>query len=336
MGTESAAEQAVIRRTLEGLVALVAISPPILLFWGLLGSSVLTALLFVVEAALLSAVMGTPREGLVAGGAFILLTPVSLVVGTSPLSAACLMAVVCCITGVSSVWRRFATLYIIPLGMAFLMSLPLDQLSQLLGRDPHSLELLKVLGAQACCGIWTIAVVALLRISKGISMDLRNPTAATIRYTAVMATLVAASTWYALAYGRSIHGVWLVLTLLIVLQIGQGPTLHKVVHRAIGTLPGALVAVLSTPPVAPQWVTYVVLALAVIGFCATAGQEPYWLFVFFLTIMVLLATAMTDADSASLDRVLFTFLGIAVAALVIGLQRLLPAERRGPQPVQAS
>ena len=76
------------------LVLAVVVSPPVLLFWGLLGSNALTALMFATEVALLSTYMGDFKDGMFAAVAFVLLTPVSIVAGTDPLAAACLMAVI--------------------------------------------------------------------------------------------------------------------------------------------------------------------------------------------------------------------------------------------------
>ena len=61
----------------------------------------------------------------------------------------------------------------------------------------------------------------------------------------------------------------------------------------------------------------VLWALLLLGMLAMAGREPYSLFAFFLTAVVLLGVSATEpAAEASAQRIMYTVLGAAIALAV--------------------
>ena len=319
----------IVHRTRAGLVLLlVAALPPQILGHLVLGQSASTMLLFGVMVALMNTLFGGVRVGVIASMGFLVLAPISLVVGTNPLAGACLMAVVCISVGRSSLWRRYGALYMVPLGMIYLMTLPMSVTSTMVGGITETSHLLAVLAVTGCCSAWAITGVWLLHYAKGIPSSVQNTQLDAMRYTVVMTVLVFVSTFYVLSQGRDSHGAWLVLTIFMVLQVPAMTTRHRAVHRVAGTVAGALFAAVISSLVTERWVIISLLILALLGVLATAGHEPYALFSFFMTTMILLGISPTGATiEASVGRVAYTLAGALLALFALALVRFIPPLR---------
>ena len=328
-----------VRRRIGVGVALlvVAIAPPLFGFQALLGPNVFTMVMFGIEVAVLNTLFGDIWLGLLVSLVYLLFLPVSVVSGSIPIAGACLMALASIGMGVSTKYRRFGGFYAVPLGMAFVMTIPPSVAHTFTGDPAKIHHLLVFVGATAAACLWSAIGTHFMVGSIDIPLTATIPKAESVRYTVVMTFLITIATWWVLSYGINDHGVWLILTLLIVLQVDRQTSRHKIVQRTGGTVVGALVAAALTGFGEPQWFVTSMLVLMLVGMAATVGREPYALFVFFLTNVVLLGLP-SGVVGASVDRLLFTLLGVGLALCVVILEGLFfpdPAPTSGGQPAAA-
>ncbi|MEI2716445.1 MAG: hypothetical protein V9E98_05530 [Candidatus Nanopelagicales bacterium] len=238
--TASAHRSDVIRRMTSGMVLLlVAVAPPLVVGALVLGSGSFTLCLFGVLVGLMNTLIGGVRVGLIASALFVLLTPVALTVGTAPVAGASLMAVICLFVGGGALWRRYSGLFEIPLGMIYLMTLPEPQTSAIAAKTGWLGFLVTAMLATGVSALWSVAAVRVLKADKDVPLSVKNAKEDTVAYTIIMTVLVSLSTLYVLAFAQDTHGVWLVLTLFMVLQIGPGATESRAFHRVWGTIAGA-------------------------------------------------------------------------------------------------
>lgn len=169
----------------------------------------------------------------------------------------------------------------------------------------------------AVCGL------VLLRVMKGrtdpVPLDSRHAW----RHSIVLAATCGLTFYFALAWSLP-HGYWITLTLLVALRPLPEERREILSDRLWGTLlgaVGALIVALLLPPLAAQLVALVCLAL--LGGYAVSGN--YFLQTLFLTPMLLLfATAGDDSGALSftVERVLFTIVGVAIGAALVAVLAL--------------
>ena len=129
---------------------------------------------------------------------------------------------------------------------------------------------------------------------------------------------------------------WLLLTTLVLVQPTRSKALRRGIHRAIGTVAGAVIAsmiVLSGVQHEARMIIGFALLIAALTIMVT--PRPYWLYATLLTPAIILLSA---GDANTLDvtaaRLGFTLISIALAFGVMVLALLL--ERRGPASGPAS
>jgi hypothetical protein len=319
------------RRVQIGLVLLiVAVVPPLYGFQAVLGANAATMLLFGIMVAVINTVTADLRLAFAASAVYLLLIPVSIVVGSDPLAGASLMAVICLGVGMSSRWLRFGGFFAIPLGTAFVMTLPPSLTTTMHGDPAKTRHLLAILGATAIASVWSAFGTRFVIGSMNVPLSVKNDRADALLYTVMMTVLVSLSTWWVLGHGINNHGVWLILTLLIVLQVGRGKTKHKIVHRIGGTVAGTFVAAAIVGLGEPAWFVAVMFFLMLLGLLAFVGQEPYAVYTFFLTNVVLLSLGRTDGVATSFDRLAYTLLGVGLAVCALGIEALVHPEKAAP------
>ena len=302
---------------------LLILCPPILGGLALFGINVFTMLISATIIAMVNTAVGTLRLGLASAMVFILLIPICVLSGTVPLVGTCLIALACIGAGTALTWIRFSGALMIPLGMAFAMTQPPSVSSTMLGSPSHLRYLLGIMVAAVICAIWAASWVHILVGSKNVPFSMRQDRSADVEYTIVMTILVSASMWWVLRYGLENHGVWLILTLLMVFQLDRNSSLHRIVHRIGGTIVGSLTAVAIVGLGEPKWFIITMLITMLIGFFSFFSQEPYAVFTFFLTNVILLAMSGTDPVANSFDRLGFTLLGVCIASVALAIEPLL-------------
>ena len=117
------------------------------------------------------------------------------------------------------------------------------------------------------------------------------------------------------------------LTLLMVLQVAPDTTRHRAFQRVYGTIAGALASAVLATVFHGTWVIAVVAVIAFFGLLATMGHQPYSVYAFFLTVLVLLGVSATEPPlEASLQRIVYTVIGCALALTAYLIERRLTAD----------
>jgi len=121
------------------------------------------------------------------------------------------------------------------------------------------------------------------------------------------------------------HAMWPALTVLLVMRPKTGEAVEAGARRTFGTLAGVIVA---EAVVAVAGGSEVVMFLAfMLGAFAMVAlkQVNYWVFVFFLTALLVLSEVFVggDAEAAGVQRFIATVLGAGIAFIGIGLGHLI-------------
>ena len=244
-----------------------------------------------------------------------------------------MMAIVCLGVGVSAGWGLHKGLIVVPVGLAYLMVVPLPIRGD--SPDPLSQEyLLWVLAGMAVCAFWSVAAVYVLIRNRQLPRPVGNIRADTLEYTVIMTVLASVSMFFVLMYGRDDHGVWLVLTLLVVLQTGAQSTLVKTKRRIVGTIAGALLGALIVSVVPPGVGITILTVAALLGLLTfvLAGPSYYYLYTFCLTLVLILAAAPAgNAIETVIERSVFTLLGALLAVIGMAVGKVLE-KRLTPSP----
>ena len=239
------------------------------------------------------------------------------VAGQDDLAGTCLMALACLGIGTSSYWKRFAGFHVGLVGILFIITSPAAMVAKMDGGPEQTRYFLAVLVGTAVCAFWPVVFAPMLHLVKDVPMDAHFERPDTVRYLVMMTIVVSAATLYALVYARDTHGVWLPLTLLMVLQVAPSDTKRRALQRVWGTIAGAVFAAVVATAFHGTWVVLAVGIVVFLGMLSMAGREPYGLFAFFLTAVVLLGVSATEpAAEASAQRIMYTVLGAAIALAV--------------------
>jgi hypothetical protein len=299
------------------VVAAVTMWPPLVAGRIILGPTATTMLLFGALVGFVNTAAGGRRVGAVASVVFILMAPVALVAGQDALAGTCLMAVGCLAVGTSTYWKRFAGFHVGLVALLFIVTSPTTMVEKMDGGPSESRYFLAVLLGTAVAAFWPVVFAPLMHVVNAVPKEAHFEKPDTVRYTIVTTVLVSAATFYALAFARDSHGVWLPLTLLMVLQVAPGATRHRALQRVWGTIAGAMLAAVVATAFGGTWVVGVVGIVVFLGMLATVGREPYSVFAFFLTTVVLLGVSATEPPlEASAERVVYTLIGSGIALLV--------------------
>lgn len=307
-----------VRRTGQAvLLCAIAMWPPMIAGRIWLGAPATTMLLFGALVGFLNTSIAGRRVGAAAALVFVLVAPVSVLAGENSLAGASLLALGALLVGGASYWTRLTKLGpSVLVGMVFLVGAPAAVASRMIGGATETRYLLGVLIATTVCAFWPVVVLPRLVSITPIPADDHNPLVNVIPYTGVFAVLIMATSYWALAFGHRIHGIWLPLTIVMVLQVTPEATRHRLIHRVGGTTLGAITAVTIVMLVPPGWGIHLTIAVTFVGLYATMGREPYAVFVFFLTTLVLIGVSASEsAVVGGEQRLLYTLIGAALATV---------------------
>lgn len=279
---------------------------------------------------MMTVVQGGRKVGYFATAALILLTPLAIVGGAVPIAGAALMALTCFGAGVSAAWGLHTGFIGIPLVMAFLLINPPTISSVAPDRDstPYLVAMMVLIGFGS---LWIVIIMPIL-LRKTAAPSLKsNSRSDTIEYTIIITVLCSFGTFAVLFLGLNAHGAWLIITLIVIVQLGPQRTLRMTVSRVGGTLAGALLAALVIA-VVPSSSVQLGIGLVTLFAALIARLGPsYWLFVVFLTPTIILLTASGDAAEVTEQRVLYTVAAgamvLTAGAIVLVYQRMVLARR---------
>lgn len=305
------------RRTAQiVLLCAIAMWPPMIAGRIWLGSPATTMLLFGSMVGFLNTSVAGRRVGAATALVFILVAPVSVLAGENALAGASLLALGALFVGGASYWTRLSKLGpTVLVGMVFLVGAPAAVANKMIGGATETRYLLGVLIATAVCAFWPVVLLPKLVAVTPVAANEHNPLINVVPYTGVFAALLMATTYWALAFGEKTHGIWLPLTIVLVLQVTPEATRHRLIHRVGGTTLGAITVVAIVTFVPLGWGIHLAIAFAFVGIYATMGREPYGVFVFFLTTLVLIGVSASEsAIVGGEQRLLYTLIGAALAS----------------------
>jgi hypothetical protein len=252
------------------------------------------------------------------------LTPIAIVAGTVPVAGAALMALMCFGAGVSAARGLHRGMLLIPLYLAFLIIAP-PPWSGLTAADRTSTSyLLWIMGFFGGGALWAALVFPpLLRRAK-LSPPRPEPWARTdtLVYTITITVLCTASTLGVLIWRPGSNGAWLVVTVLVVTQLGSDATVKRAWARIAGTVVGvaiaALVASISGSEAVLLGVGLVLTVLLVV-----IGLSPHsyflWTVVVTPTVVLFTSTSIADVKPTDAQRLGFTVIGLALTLLASGI-----------------
>ena len=155
----------------------------------------------------------------------------------------------------------------------------------------------------------------------------RFPARVNVMFAVNLAVLMTGAGYYASTFRHEQLGVWLTLTIVIVLIRPYGTeSASRAIQRAAGTVIGFLIAIGVGASLLPDYLYYVAgfAFLEVALLMRISPVKKYWEYVMFLTPgVVLISGTPAEIGSVSNDRLLATALAAVAALLLLGLERLL-------------
>jgi hypothetical protein len=309
--------QARVRRTVLAFVAILVLCVPFAVFT-LINHEVAASswAAWAGFTALVTYVLGGRAVAYLTVGLLTALVPIALVVGAVPVAGAGLMAIMCGGVGVSAAWGLHRGMMLIPLFLACVMiappvwgSVPVDRNAM-----DYLLWTMVIWGGGA---LWAALVFPpLLRKMTPIPRE-PNTRGDTIIYTTIITVLCTLSTLAVLIWRPGSNGAWLIVTLLVITQVGHVDTLKRTTSRVAGTVIGVAVAAVVASLTTNQTVLIGIgLVLMVIALVIRTGPR-YWLYMTFMTPAIVLFSATSGAgvDTSDAQRLLDTLIGAALVLL---------------------
>jgi len=303
-------------------LVLASIAPPLILVTLLFGPRAAGGLILPAMVGIFGVLMGSPRVGLMASILMILIGPVAAIAGQVAITGAAIMGLACIGVGVSAGWGLQRALSMIPMTMAFLMVNPPPLSDGSIDRT-SSTYLFAVMLILAIGSLWSTAVLTLMTRQAKLPKPPPNTRADTIEYLTIITVLCSAATFVVLTLQPGPDAFWLILTLLVVVQVGNQETRRKTLDRVGGTILGAALAAALVTVVHAPWVLTLVAILCVLASVYFATGPRYWLYMSFMTPAIVLSAGAATAVSTAEARVLYTVVGGALAMIAIGISDLI-------------
>lgn len=191
-------------------------------------------------------------------------------------------------------------------------------------------------------GLWTASIGSLI-VARVPMRAPRTWPKSTSQYFAVALGLLTGIGSYLAIRWLDPQSWWMILTFYVVVQPLFRDTVKRLSARVLGTLAGALAAVVVVELLGHLPGVIAILALALTVAAAYANlKAPYWAFVAVLTPAVVLQTSGGTGSilAAIYERALYTLIGAVAAIIVIAIGHLVvkrghPGEELDPDTVAA-
>ena len=314
--------QVLVRRTVISVAVVVIASVPYALF-GVLSGQWMASSWTTMGAltGLIGLLLGGLRVGAIGAVLLTVLTPVSIVLGGIPAAGAALMALMCVGVGLSARVGLHRGTLMLPVLMASMLIAPPSWSGHSVDRTTSSylLWMTLFLGGGA---LWALLVFP--RLLRNRSPSRAEPAARsdTIVYTLIITVLCTAATLGVLIWRPGSQGAWLVVTLLVVTEVGHQDTLSRAGRRVSGTVAGAAVAAVVATTFTGSEAMLLVIGLILAVVAGVVRQGPhYGLYLAFMTPSVVLFSSSSIATVTQTDRerLAFTLIGAALVLLASGV-----------------
>jgi len=169
--------------------------------------------------------------------------------------------------------------------------------------------------------LWANLVFPRLLRNRAPSRAERAARSETVVYTLIITVLCTLATLGVLLWRPGSQGAWLIVTLLVVTEVGHQDTLNRAGRRVAGTVAGAAIAAVIASATDSQAVLLTIgLLLAVVAGVIRQGPR-YGLYLAFMTPSIVLFSSSSIADVTTTDkhRLAFTLLGSGLVLVASGL-----------------
>lgn len=258
-----------------------------------------------------AAFSGGRRFAVIAAIVMGLLAPVSIVAGSSPVSGAALMALMCMVVGRLSRFGLHKSGLLVPVMMAWpLINPPTWAPATTVNRDDTTyllwMALIFLVG-----GIIPALVVPWITRKRARPTPQPHTSSEVIPYTLTITVLVAVGTYYALDNPAMYGGAFYVAAILVLAPIGRSETLRPTLLRLVGTLVGSILVVAMVAQVSSLAVVYLIgLVMIVIALVARLGPRGWLYYVFMVPATASLnATSLAQVGQLGKQRVVDNLVG---------------------------
>ncbi len=298
------------------LLLAIATLPPLLLTGLAFDPALAGVTFFGIMVGLITALMSGSKVATTSALIITLLGPVAVVAGLVPAAGAALMALACIGVGITAGWGVHKGTAMVLLGLSYLM---VDPPGATAADRLDNAYIATVLVALALGAFWPALIVPRMLKGHTLARPERNSRADTIEYLSVITTTCTLATWGVLTWAPESNASWLLLTLIVVVQVGPQATVSKTVQRVGGTVLGgaAAAAVVTVGPPNSVLVVLGLVALALALWTVTGSR--YWLYSSFLTAAIVLLSGADDPVAVDSARVGYTVLGglLALGAILV-------------------
>jgi len=302
------------------VVALVVILPalPSLLLNSLgLGLGSGTWVLSAISVTLATVLIG-PSMGWKVAIALPIAMALGVGVSTNAILAGLVMGVSAALYGLTARWGSAGAVVTAPIALAFMIAEP----PVISGSFSPWMNAAVVGLVSLSAAAWGLLVGWI--ISRNRTRKAQEPTS--ISRMAAFAVMIGLATGFAMWFVVHQHlghtGAWIVLTILVVFQPYIQDSWSKSLHRLWGTCLGfAIALILGLTIHSTLFLTLVAIVFLILAVATKLDpSRPYWLFATFLTpAVVLLESSGGSIVDTDRDRLVATFLGVAICLILIAI-----------------
>lgn len=310
----------IVAMTLAPALVMVAVT------WGVMGSPEPAATWASLPAIAGMAAVAAGGRGFAIRAAVVMafLAPLTIVAGSSPVSGAALMALLCLVVGRLARFGLHKSALLVPVMMAWPLIDPPTWGGQTTVDRLDTPYLLWMAAIFLVGGLFPALVGPRVLRKKSFPAPTPHSLGEALPYTVMITTLVTVSTFYVLDNPQMYGGAFLIAAILVLAPIGRSQTLMPTVLRIGGTLLGSVILVLIVSKVESLALVYLIgLVLIVISLVARFGRQSWIYYVFMMPASACLnATTLSQVGDLGKQRAVDNLVGgIAVliaSALVIG------------------
>ena len=298
------------------LLLAVSVLPPLLATSLIFEPAMAIVTFFGIVVGLVTSLMAGPRVARLSALIITLLGPVAVVAGLVPAAGAALMALACIGVGITAGWGVHKGTAMVLLGLSYLLVDP-PTIGATTADRLDNTYIASVLLTLAMGAFWPAIVVPRLTKGHAFAKPERNTRADTVEYLAVITTTCTIATWGVLAWAPGTNASSLLLTLIVVVQVGPQATVSKTVQRVGGTILGGAVAAGLVMVIGANTLLVVAGLVALTLAVLTATSSRYWLYSSFMTAAIVLLSGADNPAAIDTARVGYTVLGGVIALIAI-------------------
>lgn len=275
-------------------------------------------------AGMAAAAAGGRRFAVIVAIVMGLLAPLTIVAGTSPVSGAALMALLCITVGRLSRFGLHKSALLAPVMLAWPLITPPLWAGQVTVDREDTAYLLWMALIFLVGGVGAALAVSWLMRKKPKPQLETHSRAESMPYTVMITVLVAVSTYYVLANPRMYGGAFLIAAILVLAPIGNAQALMPTIVRILGTLAGSIFVLGVMTQVGSLVVVYLLgVVFIVLALMARFGSRTWAYYVFMMPATACLnATSLTQVGQLGEQRVVDNLVGgalvLCATAVAIG------------------